>query len=310
MIDSVPPEVRRCAGFHFGWWEADGRETSARHGKAIRPALTVSCARAAGGTKDAAIPAAVAVELLHDFSLLHDDIMDGDVTRRHRPAAWVEFGVPMAILTGDALLTLALDLVHEGPSGAALREAALELCAGQSADLTFEHRTGVRLSECLRMAQQKTGSLFGVACQLGALSAGTGNRIAERYTQFGRHLGLVFQLVDDILGIWGHEAATGKPVCSDLKSRKKSLPVVAALSSGTAAGARLEALLGSGDVLDDDALAHAAELIEDAGGRTWAEAEALRHRALALDALAAAEPEPAAADDLLALVELMTVRVS
>ncbi|GJO25850.1 hypothetical protein NJB1507_29830 [Mycobacterium marinum] len=259
---------------------------------------------------DAAIPAAVAVELVHDCSLLHDDIMDGDVTRRHRPAAWVVYGVPMAILTGDALLVLALDLVHEGASGSALRKAALELCAGQSADLAFEQRTKVWLPECLQMAQQKTGALFGVACQLGALAAGADSLVADQYAQFGRHLGLSFQLVDDILGIWGSESVTGKPVFSDLQSRKKSLPVVAALSSGTAAGAKLETLLGGTEALSDHELSYAADLIEDAGGRAWAEGEALRHRGLALDALAAAEPEPTAAEDLLALAELMTVRAA
>ncbi|GJO08978.1 hypothetical protein NJB1808e29_42380 [Mycobacterium marinum] len=259
---------------------------------------------------DAAIAAAVAVELVHDCSLLHDDIMDGDVTRRHRPAAWVVYGVPMAILTGDALLVLALDLVHEGASGSALRKAALELCAGQSADLAFEQRTKVWLPECLQMAQQKTGALFGVAYQLGALAAGADSLVADQYAQFGRHLGLSFQLVDDILGIWGNESVTGKPVFSDLQSRKKSLPVVAALSSGTAAGAKLETLLGGSDALSDHELAFAADLIEDAGGRAWAEGEALRHRGLALDALAAAEPEPTAAEDLLALAELMTVRAA
>ncbi|WP_198966520.1 polyprenyl synthetase family protein [Mycobacterium shottsii] len=147
VIDNLSPALRLCAGFHIGWWEPDGRDSSVRHGKAVRPALSITCARAAGGAMDAAIAAAVVVELVHDCSLLHDDIMDGDVTRRHRPAAWVVYGVPMAILTGDALLVLALDLVHEGASGSALRKAALELCAGQSADLAFEQRTKVWLPE-------------------------------------------------------------------------------------------------------------------------------------------------------------------
>lgn len=310
VIANLSPELRICAGFHIGWWEPDGRDSSVRHGKAVRPALSITCARAAGGAMDAAIPAAVAVELVHDCSLLHDDIMDGDVTRRHRPAAWVVYGVPMAILTGDALLVLALDLVHEGASGSALRKAALELCAGQSADLAFEQCTKVWLPECLQMAQQKTGALFGVACQLGALAAGADSLVADQYAQFGRHLGLSFQLVDDILGIWGSESVTGKPVFSDLQSRKKSLPVVAALSSGTAAGAKLETLLGGTEALSDHELSYAADLIEDAGGRAWAEGEALRHRGLALEALAAAEPEPTAAEDLLALAELMTVRAA
>ena len=310
LLDTVPAEVRHCAGFHMGWWEADGGESRARYGQAIRPALTITSARAAGGSAHDAISAAVAVELMHDFSLLHHDITHGDVTRRHRPTAWVAHGIPMALLTGDTLLVSALDLVPDGAPGATLRNAAQELCAGQSAELTFESRTKVWLPECLRMAQQKTGALIGAACKLGALSARAAIPVADLYSQFGRHIGLAFQLVDDILGIWGCASTTGKPVYTDLKSRKKSLPMVAALSSGTAAGDELAELLGSGEVLDDRALAHAADLVEDAGGRAWAEAEALRHRHLAFDALDAAQPDPAAADDLRALAELMTARVS
>jgi geranylgeranyl diphosphate synthase type I len=123
-------------------------------------------------------------------------------------------------------------------------------------------------------------------------------------------LGIAYQLIDDILGIWGWASITGKPVFSDLKSRKKSLPVVAALTSGTAAADELAALYGSSDVLGDRELAHAADLIDKAGGRVWAEAEAVRHRSEALDALAAAEPNPSAAAELHALAELITSRVS
>lgn len=307
ILRTLPEDVRRCVGFHIGWWEADGRTSTARQGKAIRPALTFACARAIGANPVDAVPAAIAVELLHDSSLLHDDIMDGDVTRRHRPAAWVAYGTPLALLTGDTLLVLALDLIHTGPSGAALRSAALELCSGQSADLAFEGRAAVRLPECLRMAEQKTGALLGAACELGALSGGGETKLAGKYREFGRHLGLAFQLVDDILGIWGRESKTGKPVYSDLRSRKKTLPIAAALSSATPAGEELAAVLSSED-LHDDVLAHAATLIEVAGGRSWAQAEAVRHRTLALDALAAAQPDPNAAGDLRALADLITTR--
>jgi geranylgeranyl diphosphate synthase type I len=248
------------------------------------------------------------VELAHDFSLLHDDIMDRDTMRRHRPAAWVAYGEPLALLTGDALLVAAFDLVPEGPPAAAFRAAALELCAGQSADLSFEKRTSVGLPECLRMAEQKTAALLSLACRLGALSAGVDTRVADLYRQFGRHLGIAFQLIDDILGIWCDEHVTGKPVRSDLRSRKKTLPVAAALSSGTAAGDELAALLSRSEIPDDRAVHHAANLIDAAGGRDWAEAEALRHRVSALDALAEAEPEDCAAQDLQALAALMTAR--
>src|SRR5262249_4058766 len=117
VLEALPAEVRQVAGFHLGWWDADGGENPQAGGKSVRPALTLACARGAGGSAQAAVPAAVAVELVHDFSLLHDDIMDGDLTRRHRPTAWATFGVPSALLTGDALLVFALDLVSAGASG-------------------------------------------------------------------------------------------------------------------------------------------------------------------------------------------------
>nr|WP_232004413.1 polyprenyl synthetase family protein [Mycobacterium gordonae] len=309
VLATLPGELREVADFHFGWRNAGGDEISGGGGKSLRPALAFACARAAGGPVEAAAGAAAAVELVHNFSLLHDDIMDGDLTRRHRPTAWTAFGVSRALLTGDALFVLAVDLVNDGPAGAALRASMLELCAGQSDDLTFENRAAVTLPECLDMAEKKTGALLGVACQLGALSVTQDLCLANAYRDFGRHLGVAFQLVDDVLGIWGHESLTGKPVASDLKSRKKSFPVVAALSSGTAAGAELATLYRSGTVLGERELALAADLVERAGGRAWAENEAARHCSAALALLATAEPDPVGLAELRALAELVTARV-
>jgi geranylgeranyl diphosphate synthase, type I len=323
-IDDLPPEIRHVAGYHIGWWEADGRATGAG-GKAVRPAFVLACARAAGGGGDqaerapaqAAVSAAVAVELVHDFSLLHDDVMDGDLTRRHRAAAWAVFGVGRAILVGDALLALAMDVLTGDPerddrrhSGSArvLSGTLLELCRGQSADLAFETRGDVTLAECLAMAERKTGALLGAACQLGALAGGAGSRTAELYKTFGRHVGVAFQLVDDVLGIWGDPAVTGKPAGNDLAARKKSLPVVAALTSGNPAARRLARLYQDADAFDEAAVAHAAELVEMAGGRAWALAEAERRIQAAREALAGARPEPNAEADLHVLVDLITRR--
>jgi len=110
-VTSLPTSMRRITGYHFGWWDADGQAATGDSGKALRPALVLLAAAAVGGTPETAVPAAVAVELVHNFSLLHDDVMDNDATRRHRPTAWRVFGVPAAILAGDALLTLAFDVL-------------------------------------------------------------------------------------------------------------------------------------------------------------------------------------------------------
>lgn len=331
-VDDLPPEIRHVAGYHIGWWEADGRLTGAS-GKAVRPAFVLACARAAhrGGGGDqaetrnppaqAAVDAAVAVELVHDFSLLHDDVMDGDLTRRHRAAAWAVFGVGRAILVGDALLALAMDVLtgDRGPdddagplararSARVLSETLLELCRGQSADLAFENRGDVTLTECLAMAERKTGALLGAACQLGALAGGADRRAAELYRTFGRQIGVAFQLVDDVLGIWGDPAVTGKPAGNDLAARKKSLPVVAALTSGGQAARHLARLYQREDAFDAAAVAHAAELVEMAGGRAWALAEAERRIQAAREALAGARPEPNAEADLHVLADLITRR--
>lgn len=258
-VDTLSPAVREIIGYHLGWSD----RPRGGGGKAIRPALTMLSAAGVGGNPEAALPAAVAVELMHNFSLLHDDVMDRDRTRRHRSTAWVVYGVGPAILAGDAALTLAMDVLaasrHPG-SELALRllgSAVQELVDGQVADLTFERRADVGLRDCVGMAEHKTGALLGCACALGALFGGGSPEQVRALDRFGRELGLAFQLVDDLLGIWGDPATTGKPVNSDLRCGKKSLPVVAALTSGTPAGRALGALYHRATELSDGELARA-----------------------------------------------------
>ncbi|GAA3446887.1 polyprenyl synthetase family protein [Planomonospora venezuelensis] len=319
-VERLPEEIRHVAGYHAGWWDADGRPCAGT-GKAVRPALVLACARAiaegagwpgragpAAGAVRAAVPAAVAVELVHDFSLLHDDVMDGDPVRRHRPAAWTVFGTGSAVLAGDTLISLALDvLADSGAQTKVLTTALLRLCGGQNADLAFERRTDITLAECVTMAADKTGALLGCACELGALAGGADPARAARLREFGEHLGLAFQLVDDLLGIWGDPETTGKPVYGDLVARKKSLPVVAALTSQTPAGERLARLYGR-NTLDEQALAQAAQLIDASGARLWATEQARHHMEAALEHLERAEPAPDAAADLRVLAHLIVHR--
>ena len=305
-VDRLPDPVRHLVGYHIGWWDQTGRPAGG-DGKSVRPALVLACAAAVGGDPAGAVCEAVAIELVHDFSLLHDDIMDGDLTRRHRLAAWSLFGVSEALLAGDMLVTLACDLLAGRPGLKALTTAVLDLCAGQSADLAFEHRPEVGVAECLAMAAGKTGALLAAACGLGALAGGGDARQVDLLTEFGRHLGLAFQLVDDLLGIWGDPAATGKPARSDLANRKKSLPVVAALASGTTQGQHLAWLYQREHDGDPDTLDHLAALIDGAGARAWAQAEADRHLDAALDCLSRAVPQPATGD-LTVLARLVTSR--
>ncbi len=254
-IDSLPGSMRRIALYHFGWEHADGTPAAGNAGKAIRPALVLAAATALGGERaraGALRARAAAVELVHNFTLLHDDVMDRDTTRRHRPTAWTVFGDADAILAGDALQALALRLLAVDPHPAAqaaaarLADCVVELCEGQHADTAMEKRAPaeVTLDEVLVMAEAKTGALLGCACAVGALYAGASAEDVEALDAFGRQAGLAFQLIDDVIGIWGDPGRTGKPAGADLAVRKKSLPVVAALTSGTPAAAELAELYG------------------------------------------------------------------
>jgi len=247
---------------------------------------------------------------VHNFSLLHDDVMDADPTRRHRPTAWTVFGTGPAILAGDALLTLAVD-VMAGCGHPAAAQGVRVLCAavqdlvdGQIADLGFERRRHVEVAECLAMAGGKTAALLGCSTALGAILGG-GPEHARLLDRAGRELGLAFQYVDDLLGIWGDPAVTGKPVGSDLAHRKKSLPVVAALTSGTRAGAELAALYGGEAELDGADVARAADLVEEAGARDWCREQVDLLLGAALHRLAQL---PGPVDDLVALANLVARR--
>ncbi|MCW6005594.1 polyprenyl synthetase family protein [Micromonospora sp. CPCC 205371] len=312
-VETLPATMRHIAGYHLGWWDADGRPT-AGGGKALRPALTLLAAGAVGGTPSGAVPAAVAVELVHNFSLVHDDVMDGDQTRRHRSTVWHRFGTSAAILAGDALLALAFDVLasadHPATARAArmLSRAVQKLIEGQSADLSFEERMDVDLPECVGMAERKTGALLGCACALGA-EFGHGTRAqVEHLRGFGERLGLAFQMVDDLLGIWGDPQTTGKPVYADLQHRKKSLPVVAALVSGTPAGAELAALYRGDQPLSDAELRRAAELVDAAGGRAWTERRTDDLLREALAHLRSADSAPGPAAELDGLAQMATHR--
>ncbi len=293
-VDRLSPEVRTVAAYHLG---LDGSGA----GKALRPALALLSARAAGAPSERGVPAAVAVELVHNFSLLHDDIMDGDTERRHRPTAWTVHGVGAAILAGDALLALAQDILLEDTAAQGiwaarcLSAAVLRLIAGQGADLAFEQRNDVNLPECLTMAGDKTAALMACACSIGAIHVGAPP-------------GLAFQLTDDLLGIWGAPEVTGKPVRADLRARKKSLPVVAALTSGSPAAGELASLLARTEPLSEDDLVRAARLVEEAGGKDWTENEAAAQLAAAEKCLAETDMPDDVRAEFAGIAEFITAR--
>lgn len=313
-VERLDPGTCHVGGYHFGWLSANGVLSSGGPGcgKAIRPALALLGAGACGAAEDVAMPGAVAVELVHGFSLLHDDLMDGDERRRHRAAAWTVFGPARAILAGDGLLVLAIRVLLEaGGAGATAAQrlvaASGELIAGQAADLSFEGRLDVTVDECRAMAAAKTGALLSCAASIGAVLAGAPAERVDALAGFGAHLGLAFQAVDDLLGIWGLPEATGKPIGSDLRNGKSTLPMTAALTAGNVAARRLAHLLADGLAGEEDVVL-AAKLVDEAGGRAWTEAEAARELDLALGCLAATAAPDAVHAELAALARFVTAR--
>ncbi|WP_370114126.1 polyprenyl synthetase family protein [Streptacidiphilus sp. MAP12-33] len=311
------------SAYHFGWTDAQGNPTNADSGKAVRPALALLSARAAGAQAAVGVPGGVAVELVHNFSLLHDDLMDRDETRRHRATVWTVFGPAQAILVGDAMFALANEILLEAPglgttsavdAGRAVHRltvATRKLIDGQAQDLNFENRDRVGVEECLEMEGNKTGALLAVSASIGAVLAGMDDQGADALERYGYHLGLAFQAVDDLLGIWGDTEVTGKPNFGDLRARKKSLPVCAALAEGGKASLRLAELLadpeGRGDE-DEEQLAVRAALIEEAGGRAWTAEEARRQHSTALAALDEVAMPAQVRAQFAALAEFVVVR--
>ncbi|WP_460110408.1 polyprenyl synthetase family protein [Streptomyces sp. YKOK-J1] len=304
-VGRLHPWVAEMAAYSFGWCEVGGAPAAAPGGKGVRQALAVLGAEAAGTDGRAGVPAAVAVELVHAFSLLHDDIMDGDATRRRRPAVWKAYGTGPAVLAGDALFALAVETLAAapgGPGGVRLLSAALaDLVRGQADDLLFATRPcagpgRVTPGEYRAMAEHKTGALLGCAAALGAALGGAGEPAVTALDRAGRHLGVAFQLVDDVLGVWGDPAVTGKPVGGDLREGKKTFPVLFAL--GSPAARHLPALLGPAGRPEE-----AAGLIEEAGGRAAALAEARAHTAVARELVSGLPGAPDAAGELLGLLD-------
>lgn len=267
--------------YHLGWVDRDGKPERSDGGKGLRSTLCLLANEAAGGDLKRALPAAAAVDLVHAFSLVHDDIQDRSRERHHRPTVWSLWGEAQAINAGDALFALArLTLLRAADAGVspgkmihlshALDETCLRLCEGQQADLAFEKAKEVSIESYLAMIEGKTAALIALSCRMGASLAGAGPNVVHHLAEGGRRLGLAFQARDDYLGIWGTASALGKPVVEDVWERKKSLPVVCALQR--ASGADRELLLsvyGGSASLTGAEVERVVELLAALGARDY-----------------------------------------
>ncbi len=310
-----PETFYRMMHYHMGWVDQEGRRVEGDRGKRIRPMITLLVCEAVCGTCEPARPAAAAVELIHNFSLLHDDIEDRSPTRRNRPTVWTLWGEANAINVGDALLALAfLAIPHLSQPGTSqalssqmlqvVGEVCVKLTHGQYLDMAFESREQVTTEEYLNMIGGKTAALLSGAAHLGALAAGANESVQTHYAAFGENLGMAFQVLDDVLDIWGDPAVTGKEAAIDIRQRKKSLPIL----YGLARSAELRALYAQPGPLNEAAVSRAVELLDRAGARQYARDLALLYSERTTMHLEAAEPNNVAGKALFELVEQLLNR--
>ncbi len=328
MLPELDAEMRRAFGepsrmpapyfgmmhYHMGWVDETFQPLNLNTGKRIRPLACMLTCAAAGGDWRQALPAGSAIEILHNFSLVHDDIEDASPTRRGRPTVWALWGEPQAINCGDGMFTIAhlamsrlLEYGVEPPVVVrALRrfdETSLRLTEGQFMDMDFEKRESVEVDEYLQMITGKTAVLLSLSTELGALIAGASPAAVRQYATLGRNLGLAFQVIDDILGIWGDESKTGKSVATDIVTKKKTLPVLYGLQQDE----ELRRLYEIAPA-DEQFVASVVTALDNVGARSFAEDRAAAYSREALTLLDAVQPQGEAAGALRQLAAMLLRR--
>lgn len=296
VADNTDAEFANFYGmmqYHMGWTDAQFQPQQMPTGKRLRPMMCLMACEEVGGDPVQALPAAGAIEILHNFSLVHDDIEDGDETRRHRPTVWKLTGVPLAINIGDGMFALAYQAIQNlgrrGVDPKVVLEAlnrftqtCIELTQGQHMDMSFEQRAQVKVGEYIRMIEGKTASLVGATVSIGALIGNATDEQIKSLARFGQSVGLAFQVQDDILGIWGDPEVTGKAAGNDILRQKKSLPLLYALNHEKI-GPKLLTIWQGG--FGDNQLPRVLELLEESQARQFAEEQVQFHHENAMTAL-------------------------
>jgi geranylgeranyl diphosphate synthase type I len=306
-------ELRDMLAYHMGWvGPCAGPEA---RGKRIRPMLVLLTTAAAGGEWKIALPAACAAELIHNFSLIHDDIEDKGVLRRGRPTVWKKWGIAQATNAGDAMFALAhLELLRLSDTlpastvikaSKSLNQTCLHLTQGQYLDLAYEQRLEVTEAEYWPMIEGKTSALLAACTEIGALIASDQVRVCQAYKQFGYSLGLAFQAQDDLLGIWGDAGLTGKSNESDLVTGKKTLPVLFGLNKR---GKFYQRWL-EGSISTEEAPA-IADLLAEEGAQEYTRQQVDRLTDQAIQALDTAYPQGDAGHALIELANFLLQRRS
>ena len=274
----------RMMGYHMGWLDEYGEAAEVESGKRIRPTLSLLACEALGGDVKAALPAAAAVELVHNFSLIHDDIQDGNSERHNRPTVWWVWGPAQAINAGDGMHALSrLALLRQTGEGMSpertlkavglLDQACLRLCEGQYLDLTYQERVDISQDAYFKMVEGKTAALISCAAELGAVMSSAEEPVVQAMAQFGAKLGTAFQIRDDILDLWGQQD-TGKPLAGDILNKKKSLPIVYAIENASGAERRTLGDVYFKRVMEPEDIDKIIEVLGILGAREFCQAKA------------------------------------
>ncbi len=317
MQDVISPPHPRVAlhyemmAYHLGWRDEQLRPVRANAGKRVRPMLCLLACEAVGGRIEHAMPAAAGIELLHNFSLIHDDIEDNSPTRRHRPTVWRLWGIPQAINVGDAMFSLAHHVIYKlseyHPPKRVVRayelfdRTCVALTEGQHLDMRFEHELEVSEEDYLFMIRGKTAALIATSVAMGALLGGASTAVQKAYYAFGENMGIAFQIVDDILGIWGDEARLGKSTASDILTKKKTLPILYGLHHPDI-GEELRTLYAGRPFTTED-VTYITSLLDRIGAREYASGMARHYHEQALRALESTGVQSKAHEALRAFAE-------
>lgn len=314
LLSNDTPGFSVMARYAMGWVDETDQPYSQPTGKRIRPLFLLLCTEAAGGDWRQALPAAAAVELLHNFSLIHDDIQDDSPIRHGRPTVWKTWGHSNAINAGDALFSLAYCAL-ENLSGTGVapetlvkiwhifNKTNLELTRGQHLDMRFEKQNRVSVEDYISMITGKSAALLGACAEIGALIATDNDKLAEKYASFAINMGIAFQIRDDILGIWGNPDLTGKSTATDIISRKKSLPVLYALTKS-----KTLAEIYQQEQLSDEDVAEAVAILDTLVAQEYAQQTESRFYEQAIQALNQAEPKGDASNWLRQFVDILFQR--
>ncbi len=316
ILDDRQSRLYDMMRYHFGWMDDKGLPQCNPNGKAVRPTLCLVACRAVGGDHTHALPAAAAVEFVHNYSLIHDDIQDDDRERRHRPTVWSVWGKPQAINAGTAMRMLANSALRKlnAPLNTQsqlhflLDEATIRLIEGQYLDIGYENRFDITVADYFEMVGGKTAALFACALEIGSALGSDDSDYREAFREFGWNLGMAFQIRDDILGIWGKVEETGKPSCNDIRRRKKTLPIVYALEN--AEGSRRSDLLTCyrSTSVDEASVRQVMTVLDAVGALDEAERLTKSYTQKATDAIASCSLDREASRDISEIVGFLENR--